>query len=227
MKDKQELRACLRANSSFLGYHSTTNIVEIITKWAWDRFWNNCSFNIDNTSEHLEKILQLKKFTSFWILWDCGQAVIRWISKIKNDLFSGSRKLRMIYCFRRSGQNFNNDLHERNYRSWNVKMRDLALNARPPSPNPWNKKSKKKNKVPTEPKSCPVLDTLIDEHYNFESRLSKLPIEIIETVYSHVVNIWAKHIETRGIFASIVSKVKFPKPQGINVVGNNFFLSEF
>ena len=61
-----------------------------------------------------------------------------------------------------------------------------------------------------------VLSCLLEERQNPASRLSFLPVEIIHEIYTYIFIFWETHIETRGIFASVVSKVKFPKPQGIN-----------
>ena len=64
-------------------------------------------------------------------------------------------------------------------------------------------------------KICAVLSCLLEERQNPASRLSFLPVEIIQEIYSYIFIFWQTHIETKGIFASIVSKVKFPKPTGI------------
>ena len=65
-------------------------------------------------------------------------------------------------------------------------------------------------------KICAVLSCLLEERQNPASRLSFLPVEIIQEIYTYIFIFWETHIETQGIFASIVSKVKFPKPKGIN-----------
>ena len=65
-------------------------------------------------------------------------------------------------------------------------------------------------------KICAVLSCLLEESQNPTSRLSFLPVEIIQEIYTYIFKFWETHIETKGIFASIVSKVKFPKPKGIN-----------
>ena len=65
-------------------------------------------------------------------------------------------------------------------------------------------------------KICTVLSCLLEERQNPASRLSFLPVEIIQEIYTYIFIFWETHIETKGIFASVVSKVKFPKPKGIN-----------
>ena len=65
-------------------------------------------------------------------------------------------------------------------------------------------------------KICAVLSCLLEERKNPASRLSFLPVEIIQEIYTYIFIFWKTHIETKGIFASIVSKVEFPKPKGIN-----------
>ena len=119
------------------------------------------------------------------------------------------------FNFRRTHQHFTDDVSERNYLMWKIRADHLeSIKA----PSKCSANSEKK----LEPDDrhdgyCPYLEMLIDEHYNPDSRLSKLPIEIIETVYSHVVDFWKEHIETGGIYASVVAKVEFPPPTGINV----------
>ena len=68
----------------------------------------------------------------------------------------------------------------------------------------------------TNSKICTVLSCLLEERQNPASRLSFLPVEIIQEIYTYIFIFWETHIETKGIFASVVSKVKFPKPKGIN-----------
>lgn len=65
-------------------------------------------------------------------------------------------------------------------------------------------------------KSCAVLSTLLEKQKDPESRLSWLPVEIILEIYNYVFKFWESHIETKGVFASVVSKVNFPPPNGIN-----------
>ena len=52
------------------------------------------------------------------------------------------------------------------------------------------------------------------EHFNSGSRLSFLPMELVEVIYRHVEQYWKSSIETRGVFASVVAQVPFPKPKG-------------
>ena len=65
-------------------------------------------------------------------------------------------------------------------------------------------------------KSCTVLSLLLEEQQNPKSRLSCLPVEIIHEIYTHIFTFWETHIETKGVFASIVCNVRFPDPKGIN-----------
>ena len=78
----------------------------------------------------------------------------------------------------------------------------------------------KKSEVPTykdsNSKICAVLTCLLEERQNPASRLSFLPVEIIQEIYTYIFMFWETHIEIKGIFASVVSKVKFPQPKGIN-----------
>ena len=52
------------------------------------------------------------------------------------------------------------------------------------------------------------------EHFNSGSRLSFLPMELVEVIYRHVEQYWKSSIETRGVFASVVAQVPFSKPKG-------------
>jgi hypothetical protein len=42
-----------------------------------------------------------------------------------------------------------------------------------------------------------------------------LPTEVILNIYGRVRKWWRSHIQTDGVFASVVSKVEFPPPTGI------------
>ena len=92
-----------------------------------------------------------------------------------------------------------------------------------PAPAPRSQGSLKYFKKSAEPsckdsnsKICAVLTCLLEERQNPASRLSFLPVEIIQEIYTYIFIFWETHIETKGIFASVVSKVMFPKPKGIN-----------
>ncbi len=67
--------------------------------------------------------------------------------------------------------------------------------------------------------TCPTLEALLDEQKNSNSHLAKLPVEIVYQIYGNVFKqiMMSSHIVTKGIFASVVAKVKFPPPVGIVV----------
>ena len=115
---------------------------------------------------------------------------------------------------RRSGFGFESYLTNHNFRTWKVKVKDLIEN-RPAACS--KSRSSKNESESTQKPSCAIWDALINEQSSSSSRLSWLPFELIEVIYAHVVNIWKEHVQTGGVFASVVAKVKFPQPKGINV----------
>ncbi|XP_075246010.1 uncharacterized protein LOC142339676 [Convolutriloba macropyga] len=77
-----------------------------------------------------------------------------------------------------------------------------------------SKKTALKKRHDLETHFCQILGVMLEEKENSQSFLALLSTEVLETIYSHVVNYWKSCIETRGIFASIVARVKFPEPTG-------------
>ncbi|XP_063718863.1 uncharacterized protein LOC134845733 isoform X2 [Symsagittifera roscoffensis] len=120
-----------------------------------------------------------------------------------------SRFPKISSLHRRSHENFQHDLAQRNWRLWNCP--ELGKIG-PPSN--LERHPSSENEAES---YCDILSVLMDERVNQNSRLSKLPIELIENIYSKLETTWTSHIETRGIFASVVAKVMFPPPCGINV----------
>ena len=65
---------------------------------------------------------------------------------------------------------------------------------------------------------CDVLQTLLSEQQNPNSRLSMLPAELVYVIYDTVAAwmAWDLHLDRNGIFASVVARVEFPPPTGLN-----------
>ena len=121
---------------------------------------------------------------------------------------------------RRKSPNFDRDLDERTRWLWRSHISE-SMKQSITLPNPREEKKKSADQDDEmEAHFCEILSTLFDEKENMNSRLSFLPSEILETVYSHVVNYWRSCIETRGIFASVVAQVTFPKPTGKSKSGH-------
>ncbi len=114
---------------------------------------------------------------------------------------------------RMDSSNWERDKQERSRFLWRVDDAPLPVNAAGAKP-PGKSRSKNKKKGSASESGGALLQTLLTEQRDPASHLSKLPVELIFRIYQSV-EIWSEHIISKGVFASVVARVDFPKPTGI------------